>query len=679
MTSTADDASTARPPHPPENAGRATGTGTGTDFAFPPSGPEEEAARRAVLRATDHLLARQHAEGYWLGFTQTDVSFDVQDLLCRLFLGILDDRLVADSGRFIRSQQRADGTWPLAPDADGHLGTTIQAYVALRLAGDSPDEAHMLRAAAWVRAQGGVAASQLISRYWLALFGWCSWDDLPEIPPEIIALPDRAPLSIYSFASYARVVLVPLAVISAHRPVRSAPFAIDELFVSAGPPAATTAKAPLPGRERASQRLNSVLRAHRKAVPRPARRAALAACTRWLIERQEADGSWNGYTPTTVYPVLALHLQGYALDHPVIKAALGRLDAGWVRVEGDKRMVETVLSPVWDTALSVTALADAGLPPGHPALTAAADWLLGRQTTRRGDWAVRRPRLAPGGWSYEFDNQTYPDNDDTSEVILALRRTGHPDRARVDAAVDRGAQWARGMQSEDGGWGAFDADNTSTLPGRLPFFDFSGYCTDPPTPDVTAHVVEMLAFLGQRDDVRTRRGVGWLLAHQEDDGSWYGRWGVNHVYGTGCVVPALVTAGVPAGAPAVRRAVTWLVSVQNGDGGWGEDWHSYEDRSRIGKGPSTPSQTAWALLALLAAGERDGSAVRAGITWLTDRQTKDGTWDEHVFTATGVPGVDALSYGLYRHVFPLTALGRYARRQDTGAPAAGPSAEPSAG
>ncbi|MEU3414174.1 squalene--hopene cyclase [Streptomyces sp. NPDC006658] len=632
----------------------------GVTFAFPAAGPAEKAARRAVVRAADHLLARQDAAGWWKGRFATDVSYDAHDLFLRHLLGVLDDRVAKASGRWIRSQQSADGSWPLVFDGAGHLGTTIQTYVALRLAGDGPDEEHMLRCAAWVREQGGVAAGQLTARVWLALLGLWSWDDLPEVPPEIIALPKWAPLNIYSFSSVMRVALVAISIISAHRPARPAPFGIDELFApsgaSAGPPR------PDNGWEKLFRRLNATVRVCSKGIPRPVREAAANACVRWLLERQEPDGSWGACTPMTTWVILALHLHGYPPDHPVLKAAWGFLEECAAWPEDDVRALHTVHSPVWDTCLSTTALLDAGLATDHPALVRAADWLLTRQADRPGDWVARRPRLSPGGWAFQFHNQHYPDNDDTSETVLALRRVGHPDRVRVDDALDRAARWCLGMQSRNGGWAAFDADNTSTLPARVPFFDFGEFCTDPPTADITAHVVEMLAALGKERDPRTRRGVRWLLGQQEANGAWYGRWGVNYVYGTGCVLPALVAAGVPRGHAAVRRAVAWLVSVQNADGGWGENWHSYADPACAGRGPSTPSQTAWALLALLAAGERDSTMVRDGIRWLTERQTEEGTWEEPQFTGTLVPRAVAGHYEYYGHVFPLMALGRYVQR-----------------
>ncbi|MFH8408838.1 squalene--hopene cyclase [Streptomyces sp. NPDC018019] len=659
MTTTADDAPREKSPDP---AGEET-----VAFAFPPADGTEDAARRAVQRAAGHLLARQHGAGWWKEVFTTDVSYDAHDLFLRHLLGTLDERVAAASGRWIRTQQSADGSWPLVFDGAGHLGTTVQAYVALRLAGHRPDEEHMLRCAAWVREQGGVAAAQLEPRVWLAMFGLWSWDDLPEVPPEIIALPSWAPMNIHSFSAIMRVALVALGVISAHRPVRPVPFGIDELFATSdGTDAPARGPAPLLGWEGVFRRANAVLRGYRRVAPRPVRGAALNACARWLLEHQEADGSWGACTPMTTWVLIALHLHGYPSDHPVFQAAFRYLDdcASWP--EDGVRKLQTVHSPVWDTCLSMTALLDAGLAAGHPVLVKAADWLLTRQSDRPGDWAVRRPRLAPGGWAFQFHNRNYPDLDDTAEAVLALYRVDHPDRDRLDGAVDRAARWSIGMQCADGGWGAFDADNTSGLPGKLPFFDFGEYCVDPPTADVTAHTVEMLAALGRERDPATRRAVRWLLGQQEDDGAWFGRWGANHIYGTGCVLPALVAAGTPRDHPAVRRAVTWLTSVQNEDGGWGEDWESYADPAYHGRGSSAPSQTAWALLALLAAGERDSAAVRSGVRWLTERQTDDGTWEERRFTGTLVPRAVAVHYDGYRHVFPVMALGRYTQRRSPG-------------
>ncbi|HET6502210.1 MAG TPA: squalene--hopene cyclase, partial [Amycolatopsis sp.] len=396
----------------------------------------------------------------------------------------------------------------------------------------------------------------------------------------------------------------------------------------------------------------------------------------WILARQEADGSWGGIQPPWVYSLLALHLLGYPLDHPAMKAGLAGLEGFVIREQtpqGRVRRLEACQSPVWDTGLALIALRDAGVPEDDPVLVKAAEWLLGEEIRQPGDWAVRRPATPPGGWAFEFANDGYPDTDDTAEIVLALRRVAVPDRRRLTSAIDRAVAWLRGMQSADGGWGAFDADNDQTLTLSLPFCDF-GAVIDPPSADVTAHVVEMLAAVGLSDGSACRRGVLWLLDAQEEDGSWFGRWGANHVYGTGAVVPALVAAGVGVSAPPIRRAVAWLAAHQNPDGGWGEDLRSYRDPAWIGKGDSTASQTAWALLALLAAGERESSTVERGVRWLVRTQRGDGTWDEPQFTGTGFPGDFYINYHLYRIVFPVSALGRY-----VGALATDPATDSAAG
>ncbi|AOT62149.1 MULTISPECIES: squalene--hopene cyclase [Streptomyces] len=666
-TATAEPATAVPPAEPAPVAAHAAQATALTGPAAPaapapapaPSGADLlAAAETAMRRSVDHLLARQDAEGWWKGDLETNVTMDAEDLLLRQFLGIRDDATTEAAALFIRGEQRGDGTWATFHGGPGDLNATVEAYVALRLAGDPPDAPHMARAAAWVRERGGIAATRVFTRIWLALFGWWKWDDLPELPPEMIYLPPWFPLNIHDFGQWARQTIVPLTIVSAKRPVRPAPFALDELHTDPRRPCPPRPLAPAGTWDGLFQRLDRALRHYRRFAPRPLRRAAMNAAARWIVERQENDGCWGGIQPPAVYSLIALHLLGYDLGHPVMRAGLASLDRFAVHREDGARMVEACQSPVWDTCLAAIALADAGLPPDHPALVRAADWLLAEQVVRPGDWAVRRPGLPPGGWAFEFHNDTYPDIDDTAEVLLALRRVRHPDPARVDAAVRRGVRWTLGMQSGDGAWGAFDADNTSRLPNRLPFCDF-GEVVDPPSADVTAHVVEMLAHEGLAADPRTRRGVAWLLAEQEPRGSWFGRWGVNHVYGTGSVVPALTAAGLPRSHPAIRRAAAWLVSVQNEDGGWGEDLRSYREEEWIGRGASTASQTAWALLALLAAGERESAAVARGVAWLAATQRADGSWDEPYFTGTGFPWDFSINYHLYRQVFPLTALGRY--------------------
>lgn len=620
-------------------------------------------ADEALTAAVAHLGKRQDDQGWWKGELQTNVTMDAEDLLLREFLGIRTERETEETARWIRSQQRADGTWATFHGGPGDLSTTVEAWVALRLAGDRPDAAHMTEAAAFIRAGGGVAHSRVFTRIWLALFGLWSWDDIPALPPELIFLPRWFPLNVYDWGCWARQTIVPLTVVGTFRPVRPAPFGVDELHA----PTAVT-----PRRDRPwtwpgfFHRLDRGLHAYARRPVRPLRTVALRQATEWILARQEADGGWGGIQPPWVYSLLALHLRGYPMDHPAVRSALRGLDDFVIRErtpDGWVRRLEACQSPVWDTALALTALLDAGVAADDQSVLGATGWLLGEEVRTTGDWAVRRPGLAPGGWAFEFANDGYPDTDDTAEVVLALRRVqrGCPDPELLDGdvpgAIDRAMAWLRGMQSRNGGWGAFDADNTRTLTGKLPFCDF-GALIDPPSADVTAHVVEALAAEGQADGEQCRRGVAWLLDAQEADGSWFGRWGANHLYGTGFVVPALVAAGVPADAGCVREAVRWLERHQNDDGGWGEDLRSYVDPAWIGRGESTASQTAWALLALLAAGERS-ETVERGVRWLCQTQRADGTWDEPQFTGTGFPGDFYINYHLYRLVFPISALGRY--------------------
>jgi squalene-hopene/tetraprenyl-beta-curcumene cyclase len=502
-----------------------------------------------------------------------------------------------------------------------------------------------------VRDNGGLERSRVFTKMWLALFGLWSWDDLPAMPPEMIFLPPWFPLNIYDFACWARQTVAALTVVAAYRPARPFPVAIDELRT--GEPPATR----FPVHDawgKAFLQLDKVLKLYERHPPRAVRARALARMERWIVERQEDDGSWGGIQPPWVWSLLALSLRGYGLDHPVMVKGFAGLDAFTI-VEGDTRRLEACQSPVWDTALAAIALSDAGLPADDPALERAKAWLLREEVTHRGDWAVRRKHLPAGGWAFEFGNDWYPDIDDTAEVVLALRRVAQDDQ--LDGAVERGIRWTLGMASKNGAWGAFDADNVREIVRRLPFCDF-GEVIDPPSADVTAHVVEMLAKEGMLDHPRLRSGVDFLLAEQEEDGSWFGRWGANYVYGTGAAVPALVAAGIEQDDPAIRHAVAWLERVQNEDGGWGEDLRSYDDPSWSGRGHSTASQTAWALLALHAAGDHHGEATQRGVDFLVRTQLPDGGWDEPWYTGTGFPGDFYINYHLYRLVFPVSALGR---------------------
>jgi squalene-hopene/tetraprenyl-beta-curcumene cyclase len=597
------------------------------------------ALAETLERGVRRLLELQRPDGYWQGELETNVTIDSEDLFLRHYLGLLDERTLAATARWIRSKQREDGSWATFHGGPADLSTTVEAYVALRLAGDAVEAPHLTAAREVVRELGGLGRTRVFTRMWLALLGAWSWEAVPVLPPEQLLLPARAPLSVYSFACWARQTIVALQIATTLQPARPLPFSLGELSRGAAD------RQPL---------FDRALHAYGRRPVGPLRRAALRRAVRWVLDRQEADGCWGGIQPPWVWSLIALRAYGLPLDADPIRRGLEGL-AGFTIEDEAGRRVEACQSPVWDTALALIALLDAGLEPSHPAIARAAEWTAAREIRHRGDWSRRRPRLAPSGWAFEFANEWHPDIDDTAEVVLALRRAG------VGAdAVSRGVDWMVGMQSSNGGWAAFDVDNTSSLPARLPFCDF-GEVTDPPSADVTAHVLEALALEHRADEPAARRGLEYLLSEQEADGSWFGRWGANHLYGTGAAVPALVACGL-GGHPSVGRAVAWLRSVQNEDGGFGEDLRSYVDRSWRGRGESTASQTAWALLALEAAGVRDDAVDRA-VAFLGRTQLDDGGWDEPWFTGTGFPGDFYLNYHLYRQVFPVSALGRLARRE----------------
>ncbi len=631
-------------------------------------------ARVALERACAHLLALQDDAGWWKGELQTNVTMDAEDMLLREFLGIRTAQETERSAAWIRSQQCADGTWSNFYGGEGDLSTTIEAYWALRLAGDSAEAAHMQLAADYIRAGGGLQRARVFTHVWLAMFGLWPWERIPALPPEIVLLPSSVALNIYDFACWARQTIVALTIVTAHRPQRALAFGLQELH---GPPV---------DRPRASglsagawlTRLDRLLRLYERHPLAPLRRLALARAERWIVRRQEADGSWGGIQPPWVYSLMALHLAGYPLEHPVMRRGLEGLERFMVEDRDDgpeprppgappgaSRRLEACQSPVWDTALAAIALSDAGVPGEHPALRRALQWLQAEEVRVRGDWAVARPQLEPGGWAFEFANHNYPDTDDTAEVGLALLRAAPPDREGARGALDRAARWLEGMQSAGGGWAAFDADNTRALVRALPFLDF-GEVIDEPSADVSAHVLELLAALGRGETPIARAGLRWLLEQQEADGSWFGRWGINYVYGTGAALPALAAMGLPPQEPCIRRAVRWLEEHQNDDGGWGEDPRSYDDPAWVGRGDSTASQTAWALLALHAAGDahQPSRAVARGIAWLAQTQRADGTWDEPQYTGTGFPSDYYINYHLYRLSFPVMALGRCLRAAD---------------
>ncbi|MCL6549184.1 MAG: squalene--hopene cyclase, partial [Alicyclobacillus sp.] len=587
-----------------------------------------------IEAGVSHLLSLQHPEGYWWGLLASNVCMEAEYVLLCHCLGRRQPDRERQIQRYLFSQQREDGTWAIFPGGPGDLNATVEAYQALKLIGVPASDPRMQKAGEFIRSQGGVEATRVFTRLWLALVGQYPWNKLPVVPPEMMFLPKWCPLNIYDFASWARATVVPISIVMSRRPVFPLPegAGIGELFASS----AFCAPPPKGGEHGLFRALDRILQFYQQLSFHPGRAAAEQKALEWIIRRQEGDGSWGGIQPPWFYSLLALYVTGHA-NHPAFQKGWEGLEAYGVETADGGWWFQACVSPVWDTALSVLALRAAGLAPDHPALVRAGEWLCDRQVFADGDWKVRRPRLEPGGWAFEFDNVNYPDIDDTAVVVLALNGLRLPDEARRRRALTAGFRWLVGLQSQNGGWGAYDADNTRELVNRIPFCDF-GEVIDPPSEDVTGHVLECFGSFGYDDAWPVvRRGVDYLKRMQKPDGSWFGRWGVNYIYGTGAVVPALAAVGIDMREPWVQRALDWLEAHQNEDGGWGEDCRSYEDERFAGRGASTPSQTGWALMALVAGGRAHGEAARRGVAYLRNTQRPDGGWDEPYYTGTGFP------------------------------------------
>jgi len=581
---------------------------------------------RAIDRGTHRLLQLQRPDGVWVGELESNVTMTAQHLFWHHYLDLRTPELDRRIANELMMRMRDDGTWSIWFEGPPDLSTSIEAYVACRLAGVDPGP----HALAYIQRGGGIPKARLFTKCFMALIGEWPWQKMAPIPPELVLIPPQWPFSIYAFSCWARQTFVALALAQSLRPVR--PSDVDLRAIGA-----------IPGRTRPPRR------------PQALRRKAQATAEQWIRARQEADGSWGGIQPPWVWSIIALAALGHGLDDPTLAKAVDGWQ-GFMVEDGGRLRPEACQSPVWDTALAALALRACGVSSDHPSLVKAADYLLREEVTVKGDWAIHRPDLAPSGWAFEYENDNYPDVDDTAVVALTLHELGVG-----DDAIRRGVDWMVGMQSKGGGWGAFDVDNNAMWLYKIPFCDF-GKVTDEPTADVTAHSLEVLGALGTHGDP-AERGVKWLLAEQEDDGSWFGRWGVNHLYGTGAALPGLEAVGIPPEHPAMRRAVAWLDSVQQENGGFGEDIRSYADPAWRGRAEfTTASQTAWALLGYVAAGNAEASSARRAADYLCAAQRPDGDWDERHFTGTGFPLDFMIRYHLYRITFPLLALGRMRER-----------------
>ena len=655
--------------------------------------PPRAAVDQTLARATAWLLADQKAEGYWVGMVESNSCIEAQWLLCGHILKI-DLPIKAGVMRALFNRQRPDGSWDIYPHApEGDINSTVEVYAALRAMGEPADRPELARARAWIHAHGGLRDVRVFTRYWLALIGIWPWRDIPNLPPEIIRFPQWFPFNIYNFAQWARATMIPLAVLCARRPVHPLPEAgrLEELF----PEGIANFDFSIPVKqarpwslEALFQGIDRALHAAQSLRLIPFRENSVRLCLEWMIRHQDADGAWGGIQPPWIYGLMALRGEGYAIDHPVMARGLSALSEHWSYERDGGTHIQASESPVWDTLFCLLAMAESGCRLAEtPAMRRALRYILDHQILEPGDWAKTVKGVAPGGWAFERANIAYPDVDDTALALLVLARLrGEAGelRGRVEFAIARALGWVWGMQCANGGWAAFDRDNDKAVISKIPFCNF-GEALDPPSVDVTAHVIEALAELGlHADHPKVARALAFVYAEQEPEGSWFGRWGVNHIYGVGAVLPALAAIGEDMGAPAVRKAAAWLIARQNADGGWGESCASYMDADRIGRGASTPSQTAWALMALLAAGERSEPAVARGFAHLCATQRADGTWDEAHYTATGFPGYGVgaridlrdpllreklgqgpelsrgfmISFNLYRHYFPMIALAR---------------------
>lgn len=614
----------------------------------------------AVERAKDHFLRTQYPEGYWWAELESNCTITSEYLMLLYLLDCLDSDRKARMVTYLLKHQTENGSWALYYGDGGELSTTIECYFALKLAGESPESGPMRKAREFILERGGIESARVFTKIWLALFSQYDWDKVPSMPVEIVLLPSYFYFSIYEFSSWARGTVVPLSIVMALRPRRRIPasLSIPELYVPEG---TVCPSKRFPSKtHKAFHVIDRLVKSfERRPFPRLRNHAVQTAET-WILEHQEDSGDWGGIQPPMVYSVLALHYLGYSLDHPAIARGLKAMEDFCLDDELGLRM-QSCISPVWDAALTALALLDAGARPDHPALRSVAAWLIAKQVRTGGDWQVKNC-CPPGGWAFEFVNNIYPDVDDSAVVLMALHRLREAQCEGMDEALRLGMDWCLSMQCQNGGWAAFDRENTMMILNRIPFADQEAM-VDYPTADVSARVLEAMGVFGlDLSHPHARRGLAFIKSLQEPDGCWWGRWGVNYIYGTWSVLRGLLLIGEDMKAPHVRAAIEWLKTHQNPDGGWGETCASYRHPELRGRGPSTASQTAWAMMGLLAGGEEDSIEVRRGVQYLVDSQQPDGTWEEVYFTGTGFPNHFYIRYHNYRNCFPLMALGQYLRK-----------------
>jgi len=616
----------------------------------------------AIDAARKWLFSQQHEDGYWCGELEADSTLESDYILMHTLLGTGNQERFEKCANYILRHQNKDGGWPIYNGGPSNISASVKAYFGLKLAGYQPDHPALERARKKILELGGATKINTFTKIYLCFLGQYDYDAVPAIPPEIVLFPKWFWFNIYEISSWSRAILVPLSIVYAKKPFKKIPdeMRIDELFVGGRDPKRMHLEwsSKLISWRNFFLVLDRMVHWFEAVHIRPLRSIALKNAEKWMLERFEMSDGLGAIYPSILNSILALRCLGYSLDDPLMIRAMDEFEKLGIE-EGDTFRMQPCKSPVWDTAYALYALGEAGVSPKDPRMVKAADWILQRQVRKSGDWAVKNKKGKPAGWYFEFNNEFYPDVDDTAMVALGLSKVEHPNGRYQIESVERAIEWILSMQCKDGGWASFDKDNDRMVFQHIPFADHNAML-DPATVDITGRILEMLSTYAYDKNHRSvKKALKFVRSEQEADGSWFGRWGVNYIYGTMLVLRGLEAIGVDHHEPYVQQAAEWLRMIQNPDGGWGETCGSYDDPNLKGIGPSTPSQTAWAIMGLLAAKDDRSDCVARGIAYLLKMQRKDGSWDEPLYTGTGFPRVFYLMYHLYRDYFPLLALTAY--------------------
>lgn len=620
----------------------------------------------AIARAQNFLFGLQHRDGWWCGELEADTTLESDYIFLHTLLGTRDERRFRQCATEILRYQNQDGGWPIYQGGPSNISASVKAYFALKMCGHLPEEPRMMQARECILALGGVPACNTFAKIYLCALGQYDYDAVPAIPPELVLFPNWFWFNIYEISSWSRAILIPLSICYAKKPFKKIPdeWNIDELFPQGRHGSALRLKWDdrLFSWRNFFLVLDRLCHGFERVHIRPLRSLALKSAEKWMLQRFEQSDGLGAIYPSILNSIIAMRCLGYSMDDPQLIRALDEFEKLGIE-EGDTFRMQPCVSPVWDTAYALFALGESGVDPKDPRLVRGAEWMLKKQIRRKGDWAVKVPHAEPGGWYFEHNNEFYPDVDDTAQVLLALGHIETSDERFQREAVERGIRWELAMQCRNGGWASFDKDNDRMVFQYVPFADHNAML-DPATVDITGRVLEALAANGATlGDKHVQQAIRFIQQEQESDGSWFGRWGVNYIYGTMCVLRGLDAIGYDHNEPMVQQALEWLRMMQNPDGGWGESIASYEDENQKGIGVSTASQTAWAVLGLMAGGDLRSDAAARGIAWLLDHQNEAGGWSEVPYTGTGFPRVFYLKYHSYPWYFPLLALAKYARMQ----------------